>query len=73
MCIVCLDNFEEDAVITKLGCQHSFHADCIQPWLTQQGLSAQCPLCKAEVWPQSSLSLKTVPENEGPSLAIVVQ
>lgn len=54
MCAVCLDTFEEGAAVTKLACHHSFHSRCIHPWLNQQGLSALCPLCKAEVWPKDS-------------------
>ena len=52
MCCVCLDKFEENIELTRLACKHSFHSQCIHPWLQQQGLKACCPLCKAAVWPQ---------------------
>jgi len=35
-------------------CRHSFHADCLLPWLRQQGRGAFCPLCKTPVFSQSA-------------------
>ena len=52
MCCVCLEVFEEETELTRLACKHSFHSQCIHPWLRQQGLKACCPLCKAAVWPK---------------------
>ena len=52
LCCVCLEAFAEGAIVTQLRCKHSFHGDCIQPWLRQQGTKATCPLCKAAVWSQ---------------------
>ena len=49
-CAVCLEDYQEDSHdtgIILLPCQHSFHQDCILPWLTQR--QAKCPLCKYDL------------------------
>ncbi|EIE20302.1 hypothetical protein COCSUDRAFT_58012 [Coccomyxa subellipsoidea C-169] len=50
-CSVCLEVYGEGARVTTLPCKHSFHADCIEPWLRLQGTAATCPLCKRIVFP----------------------
>ncbi|KAI3980506.1 hypothetical protein MKX01_008923 [Papaver californicum] len=42
-CSVCLEQVSEGEIIRNLPCLHQFHANCIDPWLRQQGT---CPLCK---------------------------
>ncbi|KIO18441.1 hypothetical protein M407DRAFT_31892 [Tulasnella calospora MUT 4182] len=66
-CAVCKDTFvppapgEEDVIAITLPCsdnpkfQHSFHEDCIVPWLKQNGT---CPVCRFQLVPQ--------PEPHGP-------
>ncbi|KAG8988373.1 oxidation resistance protein 1 [Tulasnella sp. 427] len=66
-CAVCKDTFappgpgEEDVIAATLPCsdnpkfQHSFHEDCIIPWLKQNGT---CPVCRYQLVPQ--------PEPHGP-------
>uniref|UniRef100_A0A061S412 RING-type E3 ubiquitin transferase n=2 Tax=Tetraselmis sp. GSL018 TaxID=582737 RepID=A0A061S412_9CHLO len=49
-CSVCLDEAAEGEKIMTLPCHHQFHADCIRPWLKQQGLQATCPICKLRVF-----------------------
>ncbi|XP_031094929.1 E3 ubiquitin-protein ligase SDIR1-like [Ipomoea triloba] len=42
-CSVCLEQVNEGELIRSLPCLHQFHANCIDPWLRQQGT---CPVCK---------------------------
>ncbi|GMN41472.1 hypothetical protein TIFTF001_010699 [Ficus carica] len=42
-CSVCLEQVNVGELIRTLPCLHQFHANCIDPWLRQQGT---CPVCK---------------------------
>lgn len=45
-CSVCLETVNVGELIRSLPCLHQFHAECIDPWLRQQGT---CPVCKFRV------------------------
>ncbi|CAM0944387.1 unnamed protein product [Alopecurus aequalis] len=46
-CAVCLEAFGAgDRCRVLPGCQHGFHAQCVDSWLRK---SRQCPVCRAEV------------------------
>lgn len=45
-CAVCLSDFEEDDILRRLPCNHSFHKGCVDKWLT---LNRVCPLCVQDV------------------------
>lgn len=42
-CSVCMEDFHLDGVVRSLPCQHLFHTDCINPWLS---LHNTCPICR---------------------------
>lgn len=46
-CAVCMDDFQIGTVVSKLPCSHSFHKDCIVPWLTNH--AENCPCCRTDV------------------------
>ncbi|KAF8472057.1 hypothetical protein BDZ91DRAFT_791071 [Kalaharituber pfeilii] len=48
-CPVCMDDFEEGQEIRILPCNHSFHTDCIDPWLLN--VTGSCPLCRIDLRP----------------------
>ncbi len=45
MCSICLDESKPPMCLCLFPCQHTFHSNCIFPWLTER--SSMCPLCKA--------------------------
>ena len=45
-CPVCLALFDDDDVIIEMPCEHSFHGDCLLPWLQKTN---SCPLCRHEL------------------------
>ncbi len=46
-CSICMGKMLKDEVITELKCNHTFHTDCIEPYLKQYNY--KCPICRAEV------------------------
>ncbi|KAI8354679.1 hypothetical protein BD560DRAFT_407514 [Blakeslea trispora] len=60
-CVICLDEFALGEQVRRLPCNHEYHCECIDPWLTIK--SASCPLCKYDC---SSNIPK--PEQEGEDL-----
>mmetsp|Transcript_3508 Transcript_3508/g.7300 ORF Transcript_3508/g.7300 Transcript_3508/m.7300 type:complete len:560 (-) Transcript_3508:787-2466(-) len=48
-CSICIEELNvQDQGTVRLPCHHSFHADCILPWLTER--QGTCPLCKYDVY-----------------------
>mmetsp|Transcript_4060 Transcript_4060/g.9474 ORF Transcript_4060/g.9474 Transcript_4060/m.9474 type:complete len:242 (+) Transcript_4060:65-790(+) len=50
-CSICLSEYDSDDAVTRLPCDHVFHASCIYRWLSQH--KKACPLCNREL-PSSS-------------------
>jgi hypothetical protein len=49
-CSICLEQFDEGAQVSALPCFHTYHQDCVEPWLRQQGRASTCPICKTPVF-----------------------
>ena len=45
-CTICKNNFENGEKIRRLGCNHIFHMECIDPWLLEK---KTCPVCLNEI------------------------
>jgi hypothetical protein len=41
-CSICLCNYNNDDILTKLICNHTFHKNCIDEWFKNKVI---CPLC----------------------------
>lgn len=48
ICTICIEDFESQrTVVRKLPCQHIYHPECIDTFLTKS--SSLCPVCKSAV------------------------
>ncbi len=46
-CSICMGHLEKDEEVSELKCSHTFHTECIKPYLRQYNY--KCPVCRAEV------------------------
>jgi len=51
VCVICMENFQEDDRLRVLPCCHSFHVGCIDRWLSgsrsfDECDTSGCPICK---------------------------
>lgn len=49
-CPVCTEDFELEELTMSLACTHTFHQECLTPWLQIRGC---CPMCRAQLPLQS--------------------
>lgn len=49
-CSICLEEMQAGQLVRTLGCSHTFHQPCLDPWLLHH---RDCPLCK-RAEPESS-------------------
>lgn len=45
-CSICHNELQENCIVRRLGCNHSFHSGCIDRWLIS---SNTCPICRVRV------------------------
>jgi chemotaxis protein histidine kinase CheA len=46
-CTICMSEINIDEHVCDLPCTHTFHNECIQPWLNHYNY--KCPICRKEV------------------------
>ena len=44
-CIICMEGYDEDKIVVKLPCGHTFHEACIFAWIDMG--KDRCPTCRA--------------------------
>ncbi|XP_031377096.1 RING-H2 finger protein ATL38-like isoform X2 [Punica granatum] len=75
-CAVCLSEFEDHETLRlMLNCDHGFHLDCIDIWLTQH---RTCPVCRTTVLPRPYVStdqpvLTAGAESNSPNIEVAVE
>jgi hypothetical protein len=53
-CSICMDDLDEGQRVRAVrGCQHLFHAACVEPWLLSHGT---CPMCRSH-----AVAIQTAP------------
>ncbi|KAM5474340.1 hypothetical protein MauCBS54593_001914 [Microsporum audouinii] len=50
-CPICTDEFVRGQDVRLLPCNHSFHPECVDPWLVD--VSGTCPLCRINLNPEN--------------------
>jgi hypothetical protein len=45
-CSICIEEFKQEDVVTKLPCKHIFHTTCIKHWLCSEKVT--CPSCRKD-------------------------
>ncbi|KAI3646907.1 hypothetical protein MP228_007128 [Amoeboaphelidium protococcarum] len=62
-CAICLDDFVVgDKIRYLVNCCHSFHMQCIDPWLLTK--KRVCPICKTDVLVDGSVSSSSINEED---------
>ena len=61
-CTICIADFEEGEMLRSLPCNHTFHKDCIDPWMLQH---TTCPNCRRGLCPRRRRA-----RNNGPRVTL---
>ncbi|PSC73339.1 receptor homology transmembrane domain-and RING domain-containing 2-like isoform X1 [Micractinium conductrix] len=51
-CAICLEDYEGGDKMRVLPCQHRFHSECVDQWLSNR--HPVCPVCKADAHPPAT-------------------
>ena len=52
VCPICIQEFKKGEKIISLECNHQYHKDCIESWISQKiklHNKSECPLCRASI------------------------
>ena len=41
-CLICLEHFQVDEVVTIINCNHKYHTHCLHTWFEKKH---KCPIC----------------------------
>ena len=41
-CIICLEVFQKDEIVTIINCNHKYHTHCLYTWFEKK---KACPIC----------------------------
>ena len=47
-CLICQCPYEEGEILTHLPCNHVFHKECVEEWLTKKDVCPYCRVCIQE-------------------------
>lgn len=57
-CSVCLSDFQADDICRVAKCNHHYHKDCLESWLTKQ---ENCPNCREDLSREALLKVSFLP------------
>jgi hypothetical protein len=55
-CVICLDNIKTGDTVRQIICGHTFHQQCVDPWLLNH---RHCPLCNLDILAVYRVSVPT--------------
>jgi len=53
-CLICLNIFLKDDMITTLSCSHIFHSLCLKEWMKYK---STCPLCRSDILVEREINI----------------
>lgn len=50
ICTICIEEFKENEEIYQIKCNHIYHIDCLDSWITTKGDNVKCPNCNENIF-----------------------